>query len=183
MLGFWFLFFVCSIKANRRIIWSIGIYFQKNWFYETPYCIMPHTFFYDGRFYFRLRQMTAIPVGAHMLWFSRGGVTIKDWLPPKVAFHRRSSHRRLSSPKGRLPPKVVFHQRSSSTEGRLPPKVVFHWRSSSTNSNLPLKVVFHRRSSSTKDRLPLKFVFHWSMSSRYVAFAELIHLNDRLDNA
>ena len=54
-------------------------------------------------------------------------------------------HRKLSSTKGCIPPKVVFHQRSSPTKGCLPLKVVFYKRLSSTEVCLPPKVVFHRR--------------------------------------
>ena len=98
-------------------------------------------------------------------WLIWASLNVKNCLPPKVVFHRRSFsskcrlplkvvlHWRLSSNKGCLPPKVVFHRRSSSTKGCVPPNVVFHWRSSSTDGSLPMKVVFPPRSSSTKGRL------------------------------
>ena len=75
-------------------------------------------------------------------------------------------HQRLSSTKGRLPPKVIFHRRSSSTEGCPPLKVVFHKRSPSPKDCFPPKVVFHRRSSSTEGRLPSKVVFHCSLKTK-----------------
>ena len=49
-----------------------------------------------------------------------------------------------SSPKSRLPPKVVFHHRSSSTNGRLPLKVVFHQRLSSTYHSTLVHLIFVR---------------------------------------
>ena len=73
-------------------------------------------------------------------------------------------HQRLSSTKGRLPPKVVFHQvdlifvRTVNTpnlsllpclEVASPPRVVFHQRLSSRQGSLPSKVVFHQRLSFT----------------------------------
>ena len=79
-------------------------------------CTMPHTFFYDSKFYFPLRQLVAILVSepSVVLWLPRegGGVTTKG------VFHQR-----LSSTKGHLPPKVVFHRRLSSTKGCLPPTI------------------------------------------------------------
>ena len=54
-----------------------------------------------------------------------------DVLPPKAAFHQRSS-----STEGCLPLKVVFCHWSSSTKGRLQPKVVFQWWSSSREGHL-----------------------------------------------
>ena len=145
---------------------------------------MRHTFFFNGKFYFRLRQLIAIPVWAqlwcdckekshHQRSSSTGGC-----LPPKVVSHWRSSstkevyHRRSSSTDSHLPPKVIFHQRSS----------IFHCRLSSTKGHLTCKVVFHWRSSSTEGRHSQKVIFHQSSSSRYVTFVDLIHLNDLINN-
>ena len=80
-------------------------------------CTMPHTFFYDDKFYFCLNQLIEIPPSSTI-----------GCLPLKVVFHQRSS-----STEGCLPPEVVFHQRLSSTGGRLQSKVVFHGRSSPKN--------------------------------------------------
>ena len=120
-------------------------------------CTMLHTFFYDGKFYFWLRQLIAIPVWTQ-LWFDfqGGGVTTEARLPPKAVFQKRSS-----STKGCPPLKVVFHGRLFSKEGCFPPKVVFHRRSSSIEGCLPPKVVFHWRSSSTEGCLPPMVVSHW----------------------
>ena len=64
-------------------------------------CTMPHTFFYDSKFYFRLRPLIANPVWAQLFCDCQGEAS-----PLKVVFHRRSSYT-----KSCLPPKVLtlFH--------------------------------------------------------------------------
>ena len=83
-------------------LWVILLCLKKSSFLHMCSCTMPHTFFYDGKFYFRLRHLIVILVWAQLCWLSRGGVTSK----------------------GRLSPKVLLHRRSSSTEGHLPSKVL-----------------------------------------------------------
>ena len=95
---------------------------------------IPQKFFYDGKFYFRLRQLIAITVRAQLCCDYHG-----EESPPKVIFHRRSS-----SNKGRLPPKVIFHQISSSIEGHFPLKGVFHRRLSSPEGCVCMKQTYIR---------------------------------------
>ena len=76
-------------------------------------CTMLHIFFYDGKFYFQLRQLIVIPVWAQLCCGCQG-----EESPLKVVFNQRSY-----STKGCLPWKIVIHQRSYSIEGHLPPTI------------------------------------------------------------
>ena len=111
---------------------------------------MLHTFFYNYKKYFWLRQLIAIPVWAQLCCECQG----EDSLP-KVVFHRRSSSTEVCPPL-----KVVFHQSLSTTDGRLPSKAIFHRRPTSTIVCLPPKVIFLSKLVFTKSCLPPKVVFH-----------------------
>ena len=88
-------------------VWNNLFLGEKIFLEQNIFCPMLHTFFYDGKFFLRLRQMIAIPVWAQFrcdYLVSRGGVTTKHCIPLTV----------------------VLNQRSSSTEGCIPSNVVFY---------------------------------------------------------
>ena len=74
----------CGACASSGLIFifQIIIFHCFSFLSQIP-CTMPHTFFYDGKFYFRLRQLTAILIWAQLCCDCQG-----EESPPKVVFHR-----------------------------------------------------------------------------------------------
>ena len=118
---------------------------------HTCACTMPHTYFYDGKFYFRYFRLCCD------CWVE---FTTEGRPPPKDVFHQRSA-----STKRCLPPKIVLHQRPSSTEGCFQMNLVqFNSECGTAQLTHPLFVLF----SAASDVLPL------SSSSTSMTYSTMI---------